>query len=233
MKKLLLLSALFLFAVTTSFAQDSNTKKDTQQNSNKTQKQKVETKAKKKKGKQTPPPELGTIAGLEAEAFYLGLDAVIWGYPSVLFEDLMRGRTSPEILKKGNPQSAVNQFGMVRHLRGPEYKQIATPNNDTFYAQSFCDVSKEPIILTVPAVDNTRYYAMQLWDPNGDTFGYIGTRTTGREAGSYALVGPNWKGNLPANVKRIDSPYNSLVVWGRIGVDGVDDGCKKFTRYWL
>jgi hypothetical protein len=76
--------------------------------------------------KRTPPPDLGKMSGLEAEAFYLGVNAVIWGYPVVLFEELMRGRTLPDIVKKGNPQSAVNQFGFMRQLRGPEYKQIAT-----------------------------------------------------------------------------------------------------------
>ena len=173
--------------------------------------------------KRTPPPELGLMSGPVAEAFYLGLNAVIWGYPIVLFEDLMRVRTTPEILSMGNPQSAVNQFGLVRDLRGPEYKQIRTPNNDTLYAQSFLDVSREPIVLSVPKVDEKRYYIMQLWDPNGDTFGNIGSRTTGREPGNYALVGPNWKGILPEGLKRIDCPYNSFAVWGRIGVEGSED----------
>jgi len=173
--------------------------------------------------KRTPPPNLGTMAGKEAEAFYLGLNAVIWGYPTVKFEELMRGRTQPDIVKLGNPQSAVNQFGLVRQLRGPEFTQIATPNNDTLYVQAFCDVSREPLIVSVPKVDEKRYYGLQLWDPNGDTFGYIGTRTTGRKAGHYALVGPGWKGKLPPNVKRIDSPYNGLAIWGRIGVDGASD----------
>ncbi|MFZ0613033.1 MAG: DUF1254 domain-containing protein, partial [Desulfobacterales bacterium] len=147
----------------------------------------------------------------------------IWGYPAVKFEQLMRGRTRPDIVKLGNPQAAVNQFGLVRDLRGPEFKQIATPNNDTLYAQAFCDVSREPLVLSVPRVDEKRYYTFQLWDPNGDTFGYVGSRTTGRETGHYALVGPGWQGTLPAGVKRIDSPYNGFVVWGRIGVDGPED----------
>lgn len=170
-----------------------------------------------------PPPDLGTLTGKEALAFQVGVDAVIWGYPAVKFEQLMRGRSRPEIAALGQPQAAVNQFGLVRELRGPEYKQIATPNNDTLYAQAFCDVSREPLVLSVPAVDAQRYMSFQLWDPNGDTFGYVGTRATGREAGHHALVGPGWVGTLPSGVHRIDSPYNGLVVWGRIGVAGADD----------
>lgn len=173
--------------------------------------------------KRTPPPELGTLTGLEAQAFYVGLNAVIWGYPQVFFEDLMRGRTESDAeAKTGNPRSQINQFGLMRNLRGPEFKQIATPNNDTLYAQAFCDIS-EPIVLSVPKVDDKRYYCMQLWDPNGDTFGYIGSRTTGRDAGNYAVVGPGWNGTLPDGVKRIDCEYNSFVIWGRIGVAGPAD----------
>jgi hypothetical protein len=170
-----------------------------------------------------PSPDLGTMKGVEATAFYLGLNAVIWGYPAVKLEQLMRVRASADSVKLGNPQSAVNQLGLVRQLRGPEFKQVATPNNDTLYAQAFCDVSREPLIVSVPKVDDKRSYGIQLWDPNGDTFAYIGTRMTGREAGNYALVGPDWKGTLPDGVKRIDTPYNGLVVWGRIGVDGPSD----------
>ena len=81
----------------------------------------------------------------------------------------------------------------------------------------------EPMVLSVPAVAAPRYYTFQLWDPNGDTFGYVGSRTTGRDAGNFALVGPNWTGTLPQVLTRIDSPYDGLVIWGRIGVDGPDD----------
>ena len=55
--------------------------------------------------KRTPPPDLSALSGPEAEALYLGTNAIIWGYPAVLFEQLMRGRTSPDIVAKGNPQS--------------------------------------------------------------------------------------------------------------------------------
>jgi hypothetical protein len=34
------------------------------------------------------------------------------------------GRTSPDIVAKGNPQAAVNQFGLVRDLRGPSSSRL-------------------------------------------------------------------------------------------------------------
>jgi hypothetical protein len=160
------------------------------------------------------PPELGTLAGPKAEAFF----------PAVLFEDLMLGRTDPDAEAKiGNPQSLVNQLSRMRHLRGPEYKQIATPNNDTLFIQGFCDVRREPLILSVPKVEANRYYVMHLWDAFGDTFDYVGSRKTGRESGHYALAGPDWDGVLPQGVQLVRCPINAFVIWGRVGVDGPDD----------
>ncbi len=71
--------------------------------------------------KRVDPPDLSGLQGIEAQAFALAVDAVIWGYPVVFFEDLMRGRTAPDAqVVTGNPRSLVNQLARVRNLRGPE-----------------------------------------------------------------------------------------------------------------
>jgi len=171
-----------------------------------------------KKGKATPPPELGRLVGKEAEAFYIGSNVVTAYYPIAFFEDLMRGRAAEDAeAKTGNPRSQVNQLGLVRKLRGPEYKQIATPNNDTYYAQSFCDVLREPLIFTIPKTEFNRYYVFQLWDPYGETFKYLGSRTIGTNGGTFALVGPAYTGAIPDNITIVKSPYNNFAIWGRIG----------------
>jgi hypothetical protein len=41
---------------------------------------------------------------------------------------------------------------------------------------------------------------MEIVDFMGDNFAYVGVRTTGTKAGNYAMIGPNWKGTLPAGV---------------------------------
>jgi hypothetical protein len=52
-------------------------------------------------------------------------------------------------------------------------------------------------------VEKERYYAVQLIDGNTYNFGYIGTRATGSEPGSYLVVGPDWKGEMPAGIKQV------------------------------
>ena len=80
---------------------------------------------------------------------------------------------------------------------------IVTPNSDTPYSFLWMDLRAEPMVLSVPAVDPKRYYAVQLEDGNTYNYGYIGTRTTGSEPGDYMVVGPDWKGETPAGIKKV------------------------------
>jgi|SRR5579863_2759972 len=61
-----------------------------------------------------------------------------------------------------------------------------------------------------------RYYSVQFTDPFDVDFAYVGTRTTGTQAGDYVITGPDWKGQVPTGTKQIASPTNSILVIGRI-----------------
>jgi hypothetical protein len=70
-------------------------------------------------------------------------------------------------------------------------------------------------VLSVPAVEKGRYYSVQLSDGNTFNYGYIGSRTTGNDAGDYLVVGPDWKGERPAGIKTLfrSSTQSSLVIY--------------------
>jgi len=164
-----------------------------------------------------------TITSLRAKeetAFHYGVSAYIWGYSLVRTERLQRDRVTQS--SPGVPQAALNQFSHVRDLRDSSYKAIPTPNNDTIYSQAFLDLRKEPIVVHVPDVAG-RYYVLPLLSAFQDVFAGIGTRETGTKAGDYAIVGPNWKGKLAKGLTRIDAPTDTVIIWGRIGVNGKDD----------
>jgi len=80
---------------------------------------------------------------------------------------------------------------------------IVTPNSDTPYSFLWMDLRAEPVVLSVPAVDPKRYYAVQLEDGNTYNYGYIGSRTTGSGPGDYMVVGPDWKGATPPGIKKV------------------------------
>ena len=91
---------------------------------------------------------------------------------------------------------------------------IVTPNSDTPYSFLWLDLRAEPMVLSVPAVDKSRYYAVQLEDANTFNFGYIGSRSTGSEAGDYMVAGPDWKDETPAGIKKVFRSSSQFAVAG-------------------
>jgi hypothetical protein len=89
-------------------------------------------------------------------------------------------------------------------------------NRDTLPTAGWLDLSKGPLVLHVPDM-NDRYYSMQFTDPSKNTnFAYVGKRTTGTQAGDYLITGPGWNGSLPQGMKQISSPNNSVLLLGRV-----------------
>ena len=80
---------------------------------------------------------------------------------------------------------------------------VVTPNSDTPYSMLWLDLRAEPMVISVPAIDRQRYYSVQLCDGNTYNYGYIGTRTTGSDAGDYMVVGPDWNGPTPSGIKKV------------------------------
>ena len=91
-------------------------------------------------------------------------------------------------------------FDHFRQVKDASYLGGGSPNNDTLYSRAWLYLKDEPVILTVPAISD-RYHSVEMTDFMDDNFAYVGTRATGDEAGNYAIVGPDWKGSLPAGVK--------------------------------
>jgi hypothetical protein len=88
-------------------------------------------------------------------------------------------------------------------------------NHDTLSTVGWLDLSKGPQVLHVPDFSG-RYYSVQFADPFDVDFAYVGTRTTGTQAGDYLITGPNWKGQVPSSMTQISSPNNSVLVLGRV-----------------
>src|ERR1700733_9171631 len=66
-------------------------------------------------------------------------------------------------------------------------------NRDTLLVIGWLDLSKGPLVLSVPDFSG-RYYSVQFTDSFNIDFAYVGTRETGTAADSYLITGPGWKG---------------------------------------
>lgn len=95
-------------------------------------------------------------------------------------------------------------------------------NHDTLLTVGWLDLSKGPQVLHVPDFSG-RYYSVQFTDPFDVDFAYVGTRTTGTQAGDYLITETDWKGQVPSGMKQISSPNNSVLVIGRVLVYSESD----------
>ena len=112
-------------------------------------------------------------------------------------------------------KAPFNEINNQHRVATPEDTAVVTPNSDTPYSMVSFDLRAEPVVVSVPAVPKSRYYSVQLIDGNTYNFGYIGTRSTGSEPGSYLVAGPDWKGDTPAGIKKVftsSTPFALAVI---------------------
>src|SRR6187200_2603051 len=72
----------------------------------------------------------------------------------------------------GQFKAPFNQIHNEARVFTYEDTAIVTPNSDTPYSLLWMDLRAEPMVLSVPAVEKGRYYAVQLEDGNTFNFGY-------------------------------------------------------------
>ncbi|GGP26129.1 DUF1254 domain-containing protein [Silvimonas amylolytica] len=164
--------------------------------------------------------------GMEYDAYEQGLSAYIWGYPLVRMERVMREYIDvPDPKPSTSYRAPMNQIGWARELATPKALDMPTANNDTAYLSAVVDLSHGPYVLSVPDTHD-RYYVVDTFNMWQELEHYIGRRTTGTKAGRFALVGPGWKGKLPAGVKRLDIKTSKVWLWGRMRVSPGEDMTK-------
>lgn len=147
-------------------------------------------------------------------------EGVVYGFPLVMADankELHTNAASPSINR-----GELNQFSHTRNVAEPGTRGAITPDVDTLSSNAWVDLGREPVVLSVPNVGN-RFYMIQVVDAWSNVIASPGTRSTGTGAGEFAIVGPNWAGQLPANVRRIRSPTNLVQIQGRTFTSGGRD----------
>jgi hypothetical protein len=107
--------------------------------------------------------------------------------------------------KSSQFKAPFNEINNEHRISTYEDTAVITPNSDTPYSMLWLDLRAEPMVISVPAVAKERYYSVQMIDGNTYNLGYIGSRATGNEPGDYLVVGPDWKGETPAGIKKVFS----------------------------
>jgi hypothetical protein len=146
-----------------------------------------------------PPPTPAAVTPEQARA--IAKEAYVYGFPMVddyrVMYSYFVNKEDPEY--KGD----WNQIHNTPRVYTPEDTTIQTPNSDTPYSTVGADLRAEPLVLTVPPVEQDRYYSLQFVDGYTYNIDYVGSRTTGNGGGKYLLAGPNWKGAPPEGIDKV------------------------------
>ena len=167
-------------------------------------------------------PALSPDEAKAKQAYALGVQAYIWGYPMVVMQKsrdaMTKGGDAPvtpeQFNKTGKFFAPVNQVASAWGMLGPKFSAVQSGNSDTQYSVTWFDSSKEPYVLHLPDAKG-RYYTFQFIDAFTNNFHYASTRTMGSQQQAYALVAPGWTGKLPAKVTRVDCPTPTGFIIGR------------------
>ena len=156
------------------------------------------------------------------EAKILAEKGTIFGYP-ILLMDITRkvgtaaSRPTPEAGK-----APANQILNLVFLPDHTFRTVVRPNVDTLYSIVFFDLRHEPIVLSIPNTGD-RYYLMPILDAWTDVIASPGTRVNGPGPYTFALAGPDWRGEAPDGIEVIKAPTNMCWMIGRTKINGAED----------
>jgi len=157
-------------------------------------------------------------------AYSIGLQAFIYGFPYIYNAQIRHKWVTDARDPNFIPYAAVNEFWHASRLMDATYRDGGCPNNDTLYSIAWVDLGPEPVVLSHPDMGE-RYFTFELIGIDSNNIDYVGQRTTGSKAGSFAVVGPGWDGELPADVNgsiaRSANPWALII--GRTLVNGDAD----------
>src|SRR6266567_1180446 len=147
------------------------------------------------------PADSSAVALTKEETKAIAEEGFIYGLPIVMNYAVMYEYAVDK--KSGQYKAPFNQINNEARVFTYKDTSVITPNSDTPYSILWTDLRAEPILLSVPAVEKSRYYSVMLCDGNTYNYGYIGSRATGSEAGDYMVAGPDWKGATPPGIKKV------------------------------
>lgn len=148
-------------------------------------------------------------------------EAYLYGYPMVENYRVMYQTTQNKNYPKYAP---VNQFYHDKNVATPLDTLFVAPNGDTPYSTAVIDLSKGPVILTIPPIDPKRYVGFPVYDLYTYVVTTFSKRTIGTQGGKFLLVKRGWKGNVPKDIKKVVTcETNLLYLLVRTQLFGAED----------
>lgn len=137
----------------------------------------------------------------EANLTHLAEEAYIYALPIIMsYKTMYFYAVDPTNVEFKAP---FNNIFNTRRVFGPKDSTVVSVNSDTPYSIMWLDVRDEPQILTIPTIEEGRYYSVMFQDLSTYLLPYIGTRTTGNNGGNYMVARQGWEGDVPENIDKV------------------------------
>ena len=133
------------------------------------------------------------------EAYQIATQAYIYAYPIVR----AAARYNNFFFEPAHPMFKAPAGHIWRETAQatPETRTVAYPDRDLIHAYAFVDLRREPIIVTIPEFEATRYFSLEVKDLYTHIAGFAGRREDGFAGYNVLITGPRHRVlTLPAGV---------------------------------
>ena len=154
------------------------------------------------------------------EAHFIGVEAYLYFYPLVSMDITRKQLTNVE--RAEGISAPMNTFANIPAYPTADMRAVVRPNFDTLYSSGWLDLTKEPVVVSVPDTGG-RYYLFPMLDMWTDVFASPGWRTTGTQAANFLVTPPGWTGSVPQGMQQIKAPTPYVWIIGRTKTDGPPD----------
>jgi hypothetical protein len=158
------------------------------------------------------------------------VDAYVYLYPLVVFGRTMEVLTNVERPTWQKLSAPLNQLMSVRY-NDPSNHGVIVPSTDTLYSAVLADVTKEPLVVGVPAIpdipgtNRKRFMMYQFIGAWSNVFFSSGLRRNQVNKTNFIIIGPDFGGSLPdiPDALVVQAPTNQSWLALRTQVESTND----------
>lgn len=151
----------------------------------------------------------------EEHAYVVGVQALLWATPLTEYVHSIH-----DGIKAG--AAFAGYLHKFASLKTASDRYVNTPNNVSIDAYGNAFLKDEPVVISVAAIKESRWYIVQIGDMFDEIVYNIGG-LKGAEPGLFLLTGPDYHGPVPANMQEIRVRTQVAVVANRVFVNGEND----------
>lgn len=153
----------------------------------------------------------------------------ILGWQAAAGGSIAGGASAGAVGSAGVPP--LGSWMILPELTSPATRTVL-PSNDALYGATHVELDLlGPMVVSVPANVDDRYFSVSVMDAHMNNVTHIGPRWTGHDAVDLLVVPPGWAGVEPAGMRVVVSPTPSICLYNRMLVR-FEDGDLDRVRRW-